>query len=112
MHHLTLKAAVAKYSQFIADKKADGGEVSEQELKAAIEADEKTFDVDGVNEIMKAIANPETQQAGPKKKGYIVAQDFRDIADFSLTHYAGSDVSHFDTVRLNFLVEQGHVIKE
>jgi hypothetical protein len=49
-----------------------------------------------------------------EKKGdtYIVAQEFRDINNFSKAWKKGHDVSHFDEKRLQGLVDSGHVVKK
>lgn len=46
-----------------------------------------------------------------KASKYEVVSDFRDINDFSTTHYTGSDVSHFDKDRLKKLIDLGLVKK-
>lgn len=53
--------------------------------------------------------------AGRKKSAsvsYKVAQEFRDIADFSKVHAVGDDVSDMEESRLKELVEGGLVTKE
>jgi hypothetical protein len=53
----------------------------------------------------------EAKEEKPKAAKYEVISDFRDINDFSVTHYPGSDVSHFDKERLKNLVDLGLVKK-
>ncbi len=49
----------------------------------------------------------------PAKKGkYVVAQEFRDIVDFSQVHKVGDDVSSMDASRLAKLVQGGLVEKK
>lgn len=46
----------------------------------------------------------------PVEKGkYVVAQEFRDIVDFSKVHSVGDDVSDFDKKRLAELLAAGIV---
>jgi hypothetical protein len=54
-------------------------------------------------------AAPSKEPKGEKKPTYEVVTDFRDINDFSQTHYAGSDVSYFDKKRLEKLIDLGYV---
>jgi hypothetical protein len=54
-------------------------------------------------------AADEAAKQKAKKGKFEVVSDFRDANNFDLTHYAGSDVSHFDKERLKKLEELGYV---
>jgi len=107
LHHLTLKAAVAKYQSLMEGK-------TEQEVKAEISADTKGFDEENVNEIYEAIVNPKVSDdtkepkantKNEKPKAHIVSSSFRDAGNFNKEWKVGSDVSHFDQERLKKLVD-------
>lgn len=133
LHHSTLKYAVGKYSTLQSEGK------SEQDIKAAIAGDEKAFDKEAVEEIYAAIVKGastdpegEGEQSDPKAKDpdtgtdpntgasqdnsqkeakYKVIHRFADIKDFSTQYEVGEDVSHFDSDRLEMLVNKKLVKK-
>ncbi|MBN8821278.1 MULTISPECIES: hypothetical protein [unclassified Spirosoma] len=49
------------------------------------------------------------KKESPKKPTHVVVKEFRDKDNFDKIHEVGSDVSHFDEVRLAHLVSIGHV---
>ena len=51
---------------------------------------------------------PLKEQSGTK---YLVAQEFRDKANFETIHEVGKDVSHFEQSRIAALIELGLVKK-
>lgn len=131
MHHATKKSLVAKYSEMKA------GGATEEELRTALDNEEKIESKEDADEIIAALsegsnndnsgegdnssdkgANVSDTNAGDINGGeapkgtYEVAQEFRDIADFSLVHKVGDDVSDMDPKRLQELVESGLVTKK
>ncbi len=108
LHHATLKAAVSKYLPLVEEGK------TEEEIKAAISADEKAFDAESVDEIFSSLTkdpgqtqDPEAEKA--RKKKYIVKSEFRDIDNFNLIHEVGDDLSHLPKERLDRLEQLGLV---
>lgn len=99
LHHMTLRAAVEKYKGLHEEGK------SQEEVSAAIAADEKGFDIDQVKDIYAAIIAPPE----PLKRVYLVKKEFRDADNFSIIHKEGVDVSHFPKERLDKLIQNGHV---
>lgn len=120
LHHKTLSAAVEKYGPLHKEGK------TEEEIKAAIAADEKDFDQEGVDEIYATIVGEtptppvlksnegdgDDKNKGKKGNKFIVATEFRDISDFAKIHKVGDEVSHFKKERLDSLVKNGHVISK
>lgn len=103
LHHATLKAAVAKYAPLHAEGK------TEAEVKQAIAADEKSYDETAVAEIYAAIAGAGPEEEPAKAKKHVLKIEIRDKDDFSKVHAIGTDVSHFEAGRLQFLKDNGYV---
>lgn len=105
LNYKTLGKAVTVYSPLhVAGK-------TEEEVKAAIAADAKGFDEDGVNEIYEAIINPEVDEDNDEEKSYKVAngKSFRDKTDFSIEYTEDSDISHLSQDRIDHLLSIGYV---
>lgn len=99
LHYKTLEAAVKTYGP-LKDK-------TEEEVKAAIAADEKKFTPEQVEEIYNAIVSPKADEPGK----YIVVNPFRDKDNFLKRYDVGDDVSHFDKKRLATLESLGLIEK-
>jgi hypothetical protein len=64
---------------------------------------------EGVQDPVANVQDSQSAAAEEKGKAHIVANEFRDIADFSKVYKVGDDVSHFAAERLKGLVEKGLV---
>lgn len=98
----SLKAAVKNYGSLYTEGK------TEEEVKAALLADEKGYSEEQVDLIYEAIVNPE---APKEAKSYKVSEgmSFRDKDDFSKEYNDESDISSFDKDRIDHLVSIGYV---
>lgn len=99
LNKVSLKAAVKRHQHLIEEG------ATPDEIMEAIRADDKGFDEEGVQEIYEALTSGDKDE----EKSFVVVKPFRDINDFKKEYKEGHDVSHFDSDRLNKLVENGHV---
>ena len=98
----SLKAAVAKYGSLHTDGK------TEEEVKAALTADDKGYSVDQVDEIYDAIVFvPEVKE--PSAYKVVEGKSFRDKEDFNKEYTDESDISHLSQDRIDHLVTIGYV---